>query len=278
MPPTSGVSPWSPSGSCAASPSTPARSARPARAPGSRSATCSGGGASWCRWCWWRSGSACSWAGATTPTDHVADDGRARREPARAVIGGTLVLLAVTGLAALAGGSPALRASTHQLSSAGGLDRGRHHRPARARPRRIRCGRRAPGRRRRRRPGLHRGVRPHGGHGLRPRRPVADRRRTGGPGGRRGGRAGRRAHRPVRSGPRRGPSAVHGRRGARGRAGRPTGRRVRAGRPPGRRSRTTGSTSRSCSRRRRRGPARASSSRCGWAPRRGTGRSRPPSC
>ncbi len=49
-----------------------------------------------------------------------ADDGRARREPARAVIGGTLVLLAVTGLAALAGGSPALRASTHQLSSAGG--------------------------------------------------------------------------------------------------------------------------------------------------------------
>jgi S-DNA-T family DNA segregation ATPase FtsK/SpoIIIE len=43
-----------------------------------------------------------------------------RREPARAVIGGTLVLLAVAGLAALAGGSPALRASTHQLSSAGG--------------------------------------------------------------------------------------------------------------------------------------------------------------
>ena len=49
-----------------------------------------------------------------------ADDGRSRREPARAVIGGTLVLLAVTGLAALAGGSPALHASTHQLSSAGG--------------------------------------------------------------------------------------------------------------------------------------------------------------
>jgi S-DNA-T family DNA segregation ATPase FtsK/SpoIIIE len=49
-----------------------------------------------------------------------ADDGRARREPARAVIGGTLVLLAVAGLAALAGGSPALRASTHDLSAAGG--------------------------------------------------------------------------------------------------------------------------------------------------------------
>ena len=52
--------------------------------------------------------------------DDAREDGRARREPARAVIGGTLVLLAVTGLAALAGGSPALRASTHQLSSAGG--------------------------------------------------------------------------------------------------------------------------------------------------------------
>jgi DNA segregation ATPase FtsK/SpoIIIE, S-DNA-T family len=45
---------------------------------------------------------------------------RARHEPARAVIGGTLVLLSVSGLAALAGGSPALRASTKELSSAGG--------------------------------------------------------------------------------------------------------------------------------------------------------------
>jgi DNA segregation ATPase FtsK/SpoIIIE, S-DNA-T family len=45
---------------------------------------------------------------------------RARREPARAVIGGTLVLLSVSGLAALAGGSPALRASTKELSAAGG--------------------------------------------------------------------------------------------------------------------------------------------------------------
>ncbi len=45
---------------------------------------------------------------------------RVRREPARAVIGGTLVLLSVSGLAALAGGSPALRASTKELSSAGG--------------------------------------------------------------------------------------------------------------------------------------------------------------
>jgi S-DNA-T family DNA segregation ATPase FtsK/SpoIIIE len=43
-----------------------------------------------------------------------------RREPARAVIGGTLVLLAVSGLAALAGGSPAIRASTSALSDAGG--------------------------------------------------------------------------------------------------------------------------------------------------------------
>jgi S-DNA-T family DNA segregation ATPase FtsK/SpoIIIE len=42
------------------------------------------------------------------------------REPARAVIGGTLVLLSVSGMAALAGGSPALRASTGELSAAGG--------------------------------------------------------------------------------------------------------------------------------------------------------------
>ena len=48
------------------------------------------------------------------------DDARPRREPARAVIGGTLLLLAVSGLAALAGGSPALGASTSSLSSAGG--------------------------------------------------------------------------------------------------------------------------------------------------------------
>jgi DNA segregation ATPase FtsK/SpoIIIE, S-DNA-T family len=47
-------------------------------------------------------------------------DGRARREPARAVIGGTLLLLAVSGLAALAGGSPAVGATTAALSSAGG--------------------------------------------------------------------------------------------------------------------------------------------------------------
>jgi S-DNA-T family DNA segregation ATPase FtsK/SpoIIIE len=49
------------------------------------------------------------------------DDGaRSTREPARAVIGATLTLLAVAGLASLAGGSPALRDSTAQLSSAGG--------------------------------------------------------------------------------------------------------------------------------------------------------------
>jgi DNA segregation ATPase FtsK/SpoIIIE, S-DNA-T family len=49
------------------------------------------------------------------------DDGtRSTPEPARAVIGATLTLLAVAGLASLAGGSPALRDSTTQLSSAGG--------------------------------------------------------------------------------------------------------------------------------------------------------------
>ena len=48
------------------------------------------------------------------------DGGRTAPEPARAVIGATLTLLAAAGLASLAGGSPALRDSTAQLSSAGG--------------------------------------------------------------------------------------------------------------------------------------------------------------
>jgi S-DNA-T family DNA segregation ATPase FtsK/SpoIIIE len=52
--------------------------------------------------------------------DDGSDDDRPPREPARAVIGGTLLLLAVSGLAALAGSSPALGASTSALSSAGG--------------------------------------------------------------------------------------------------------------------------------------------------------------
>jgi len=52
--------------------------------------------------------------------DEGSDESRPRREPARAVIGGTLLLLAVSGLAALAGGSPVLGASTSALSSAGG--------------------------------------------------------------------------------------------------------------------------------------------------------------
>ena len=47
-------------------------------------------------------------------------EGKPRREPARAVIGGTLILLAVSGLAALAGGSPRIGASTAALSSSGG--------------------------------------------------------------------------------------------------------------------------------------------------------------
>jgi DNA segregation ATPase FtsK/SpoIIIE, S-DNA-T family len=48
------------------------------------------------------------------------DEERSAPEPARAVIGATLTLLAVAGLASLAGGSPALGASTSLLSSAGG--------------------------------------------------------------------------------------------------------------------------------------------------------------
>ncbi len=48
------------------------------------------------------------------------DGPRESAEPARAVIGATATLLAVAGLAALAGGSPPLRSSTSMLSSAGG--------------------------------------------------------------------------------------------------------------------------------------------------------------
>jgi S-DNA-T family DNA segregation ATPase FtsK/SpoIIIE len=47
-------------------------------------------------------------------------DARSAPEPARALIGASLILLAAAGLAALAGGSPPLRASTGALSSAGG--------------------------------------------------------------------------------------------------------------------------------------------------------------
>jgi len=49
-----------------------------------------------------------------------SDDDHPRREPARAVIGGTLTLLAVAGFAGLAGGSPPLRSTTAELSAAGG--------------------------------------------------------------------------------------------------------------------------------------------------------------
>ncbi len=52
--------------------------------------------------------------------DEEAGEGRSAREPARAVIGASLTLLSVAGLAALAGGSPSLGASTADLSSAGG--------------------------------------------------------------------------------------------------------------------------------------------------------------
>jgi DNA segregation ATPase FtsK/SpoIIIE, S-DNA-T family len=48
------------------------------------------------------------------------EEDRSTPEPARAIIGATLTLLSVAGLASLAGGSPALRASTASLSSAGG--------------------------------------------------------------------------------------------------------------------------------------------------------------
>jgi S-DNA-T family DNA segregation ATPase FtsK/SpoIIIE len=48
------------------------------------------------------------------------EDGEVKREPIRAVLGAGLALLAVSGLAALAGGSPRLGASTTALSGAGG--------------------------------------------------------------------------------------------------------------------------------------------------------------
>jgi S-DNA-T family DNA segregation ATPase FtsK/SpoIIIE len=48
------------------------------------------------------------------------EDGKGKREPIRAVLGAGLALLAVSGLAALAGGSPRLGAATTALSAAGG--------------------------------------------------------------------------------------------------------------------------------------------------------------
>ncbi|HWE69125.1 MAG TPA: DNA translocase FtsK 4TM domain-containing protein [Acidimicrobiales bacterium] len=48
------------------------------------------------------------------------DDPVPRRDPSRAVLGGSLTQLSIAGLAALAGGSPRLGASTASLSSAGG--------------------------------------------------------------------------------------------------------------------------------------------------------------
>ncbi len=48
------------------------------------------------------------------------DEGEVARDPARVVVGATLTLLAVTGLAALAGGSPPLRAPESALAGAGG--------------------------------------------------------------------------------------------------------------------------------------------------------------
>jgi S-DNA-T family DNA segregation ATPase FtsK/SpoIIIE len=49
-----------------------------------------------------------------------ADADRTTPEPARTVIGGTLTLLVVAGLAGLAGGSPSIHASTSELAAAGG--------------------------------------------------------------------------------------------------------------------------------------------------------------
>ncbi len=48
------------------------------------------------------------------------EEGAPAREPARALLGASLALVAVCGIAALVGGSPPLRASTARLSAAGG--------------------------------------------------------------------------------------------------------------------------------------------------------------
>jgi S-DNA-T family DNA segregation ATPase FtsK/SpoIIIE len=53
-------------------------------------------------------------------SEDPSGESRPLRDPARAVIGGTLILLAISGLAALAGGSPTIGASTAALASAGG--------------------------------------------------------------------------------------------------------------------------------------------------------------
>ena len=104
---------------------------------------------------------------------------RVRREPARAVIGGTLVLLSVSGLAALAGGSPALRASTKELSAAGGWLGAAVANPLGQRAGRLRRGRGARRHRRGRDPGVHRRVGAHGRLRTGPGHQVADQCRRG---------------------------------------------------------------------------------------------------
>ena len=103
-----------------ASPCTPVHSGRRAAAPGSLRAICSGGVGSCVPLILVAVGIRMLMGRGDDRDDARGTSDRPRREPARAVIGGTLFLLAVAGLAALAGGSPALKASTHELSAAGG--------------------------------------------------------------------------------------------------------------------------------------------------------------
>ncbi len=144
-------------GVLAAWPSTPTPSARPATMPGWPSATSSG------------------WGRFLVPPVAVAvgllllvghrdgeDEARSTPEPARAVIGATLTLLAVAGLASLAGGSPPLRSVDGPPVLGRGLGRGADRQPAPGRPRRVRGRHRAGGRAGGGHGPVHRGVGPLG--------------------------------------------------------------------------------------------------------------------
>ena len=114
------------------------------------------------------------------------DETRTTPEPARAVIGATLVLLAVAGLAALAGAPPAWgRRPT--CSRRPGVDRGAGRQPAPLGPRGVRGRRRAGGPGRGGHGPVHRGVGPGGHRRHRRRGPVVGgvaRERTATDGGR----------------------------------------------------------------------------------------------
>ena len=199
------------------------------------------------------------------------DEPTRRRRPRRSrpgpSSGARSCLLAVAGLAALAGGSPGLGGLDRRAVVGRRLGRCRHRRPARPGARRIRRRRRTGGRGRRGPARLHRRVRADGRRRASSRAVAVARWpcRTGDAEAADGRVDERRAHRPVRTGAGRRSPAVDGRRGGRWPTSRRRGRPEVAGEDePCRRGRRRGG------RGRRAGPccprppparARASSSR-----------------